>query len=93
MFVAALLLFMAGSAGVALAPDLNWLIGLRVFQALGAGALVPVSIAIVGDVFPPERRGTALGLVGASAEAGGVIGPLVGRRHHALLGLGMGLLD
>lgn len=78
VFVAALLLFMAGSAGVALAPDLNWLIGLRVFQALGAGALVPVSIAIVGDVFPPERRGTALGLVGASAEAGGVIGPLWG---------------
>ena len=77
-FVGSLLLFMLGSVGVALASDIKWLIGLRVFQALGAGALVPVAIAIVGDLFPPEGRGTPLGLVGASAEAGGVIGPLWG---------------
>ena len=77
-FVGSLLLFMLGSVGVALASDINWLIGLRVFQALGAGALVPVAIAIVGDLFPPEGRGTPLGLVGASAEAGGVMGPLWG---------------
>ena len=77
-FIGSLLLFMLGSVGVALATDINWLIGLRVFQALGAGALVPIAIAIVGDLFPPERRGTPLGLVGASAEAGGVVGPLWG---------------
>ena len=77
-FVGSLLLFMLGSVGVALATDINWLIGLRVFQAFGAGALVPIAIAIVGDLFPPEGRGTPLGLVGASAEAGGVIGPLWG---------------
>ena len=77
-FIGSLLLFMLGSAGVALATDINWLIGLRVFQALGAGALVPIAIAIVGDLFPPEQRGTPLGFVGASAEAGGVIGPLWG---------------
>ena len=78
VFVASLLLFMIGSAGVALANDINWLIGLRVFQALGAGALVPIAIAIVGDLFPPDKRGAPLGVVGASAEAGGVIGPLWG---------------
>ena len=77
-FIGSLLLFMLGSAGVALATDINWLIGLRVFQAIGAGALVPIAIAIVGDLFPPERRGAPLGLVGAAAEAGGVIGPLWG---------------
>lgn len=77
-FIGSLLLFMLGSVGVALASDINWLIGLRVFQALGAGALVPIAIAIVGDMFPTDRRGTPLGLVGASAEAGGVIGPLWG---------------
>ena len=77
-FIGSLLLFMLGSVGVALATDINWLIGLRVFQALGAGALVPIAIAIVGDLFPPEHRGAPLGLVGASAEAGGVIGPLWG---------------
>lgn len=78
LFVGALAAFAAGSAGVALAPNLEWLIGLRVFQALGAGALVPISIAIAGDLFPRARRGLALGLVGAAAEAGGVIGPLWG---------------
>ncbi len=77
-FIGGLLLFMLGSVGVALATDINWLIGLRVFQALGAGALVPIAFAIVGDLFPPERRGAPLGFVGASAEAGGVIGPLWG---------------
>ena len=77
-FIGSLLLFMLGSVGVALATDINWLIGLRVFQALGAGALVPIAIAIVGDLFPPENRGAPLGIVGASAEAGGVIGPLWG---------------
>ena len=71
-------LFMAGSAVVALTPTLEWLIAARVFQAMAAGALVPISIAIVSDLFPAEKRGLPLGLVGASAEAGGVIGPLWG---------------
>ena len=78
LFIVSTALFMAGSAGVALAPNLTWLIALRVFQAVGAGALVPISIAIVGDLFPPGRRGLPMGMVGASAEAGGVIGPLWG---------------
>lgn len=58
--------------------SIDWLIATRVFQAIGAGALVPVSIAIVGDLFPSGSRGLPLGLMGASAEAGGVIGPLWG---------------
>lgn len=78
LFLLSLALFMLGSVGVALSPDLSWVIGTRVVQAVGAGALVPVSIAIVGDLFPPERRGLPLGLIGGSAEAGGVIGPLWG---------------
>lgn len=78
IFMLSLLAFMAGSAAVALMPNLNWLVAARVFQAVGAGALVPISIAIVGDLFPPDRRAVPLGIVGASAEAGGVIGPLWG---------------
>ena len=57
---------------------LEWFVAARVLQAVGAGALVPISIAIVGDLFPSERRGVPLGIMGASAEAGGVIGPLWG---------------
>ena len=78
VFIICMALFMVGSAAVALTSSLNWLIAARVFQALGAGALVPVSIAMVGDLFPSHSRGVPLGIMGASAEAGGVIGPLWG---------------
>ena len=86
MYVASMLLFMVGSAAAAMTTSLSWLVAARVLQAIGAGALVPISIAIVGDLFPPEKRGLPLGLVGAAAEGGAVIGPLWG-------GLIGGLLD
>ena len=78
MFAAAMVLFMLGSVAAALAPNLPALIGIRVFQAVGAGAMLPMAIAVVGDLFPRGGRGLALGLVGGAAEAGGVIGPLWG---------------
>ena len=78
VYVLSMLLFMLGSSFVAMSNDLTVLIASRVFQAIGAGALVPVSIAIVGDLFASENRGLPLGLLGASAEAGGVVGPLWG---------------
>ena len=78
LFVVSLVAFMIGSVAVALSPSLEWLIAARVFQAVGAGALVPISIAIAGDLFPAGQRGLPMGLIGASAEGGGVIGPLWG---------------
>lgn len=50
----------------------------RVVQALGAGALVPVSLALVGDLFPPRKRAQPLGLVGAVDTLGWVLGHLYG---------------
>jgi len=50
----------------------------RVVQALGAGALVPVSMALVADLYPPERRALPLGFVGAVDTAGWVLGHLYG---------------
>ncbi len=50
----------------------------RVIQALGAGALVPVSLALVGDLFPPEQRARPLGLIGAVDTLGWVLGHLYG---------------
>ena len=78
LFIFSMAAFMVGSVAVALSPSLSWLIATRVFQAVGAGALVPIAIAIAGDLFPRGRRALPLGLIGASAEAGGVIGPLWG---------------
>ena len=59
-------------------PGLDVLIGARFLQAVGGGALVPLAMALVGDLFGGQRRGLALGLVGAVTEAGGVLGPLWG---------------
>lgn len=59
-------------------PALDVIVAARFLQALGGGALVPVALAVVGDLFGAARRGLALGLLGAVAEAGGVLGPLWG---------------
>lgn len=58
--------------------SINWVIGTRIFQALGGGALIPISIAIITDLYSGRERIVPLGLTGASAEAGAVIGPLSG---------------
>ena len=50
----------------------------RVVQALGAGAIVPVSLALVGDLFPPQRRAQPLGIIGAIDTLGWVLGHLYG---------------
>jgi MFS family permease len=50
----------------------------RVVQAFGAGAMVPVAMALAGDLFPPERRALPLGLIGAVDTAGWVLGHLYG---------------
>ncbi|GER88007.1 hypothetical protein KDW_21690 [Dictyobacter vulcani] len=59
-------------------PGLIWLIGARVLQAIGGGALVPVAMAIASDVYTLKKRALALGVIGAVTEAGGAIGPLYG---------------
>jgi MFS family permease len=59
-------------------PGLDVLVAARCIQAVGGGALVPVGMAVVADVVGVERRGLALGIVGAVTEAGGVLGPLYG---------------
>jgi MFS family permease len=60
------------------APGLLWLVAARFLQAVGGGAVVPIAMAIAGDVYGWERRGLALGLIGMVTEAGGVLGPLYG---------------
>lgn len=50
----------------------------RVIQALGAGSLVPVSLALVGDMFPPSKRAQPMGFVGAVDTLGWVLGHLYG---------------
>ena len=68
---------MPGTSDSGLAP-LYAVIAGRVVQAFGAGAMVPVSMALVADLFPPEKRAMPLGIVGAVDTAGWVLGHLYG---------------
>lgn len=78
MFTASLGLFTAGSLLAALAPTLEILVAFRAVQGLGGGALMPVGMAMIYELFPPHRRGTALGLWGVAAMAGPAFGPVIG---------------
>ncbi len=86
MFQSALALFSIGSALVAVAPDFSWIVSARVVQAIGAGATVPIGLAMAVGAVAPLKRGIALGLVAASAEAGSVLGPLYGGAIIELIG-------
>ncbi|MBI4320772.1 MAG: MFS transporter [Chloroflexi bacterium] len=77
-YLACSLMFVAGSLLCGVSRDLYWLIGARMLQAVGGGAIVPVAVAIAGYEFDARRRGLVLGAIGAIAEAGGVLGPLYG---------------
>ncbi len=77
-FVAALMVFVAGSAWCALADSLWPLVAARAVQGIGGGALLPITMALVGDLLPAEKRAGALGLVGAVDTLGWVLGPLWG---------------
>ena len=78
VLLACLALFVLGSAVTALAVDLGVLVAGRVGQGIGGGGLVPATLALVADMWPPHRRGTPLGIVGAVQEVGSVLGPLLG---------------
>ncbi len=78
MYVVAVSVFAAGSLLVALAPTYGLVLTGRAVQGFGAGGIFPVATAVIGDVFPPHRRGAALGLIGAVFGVAFLLGPLVG---------------
>jgi EmrB/QacA subfamily drug resistance transporter len=78
VYIVGLSLFLVGSALSGAAPSMNLLIVFRAFQGLGAGALIPISIAIIGDLFTPRERAKWQGATGAVFGLSSIIGPLVG---------------
>jgi predicted MFS family arabinose efflux permease len=71
-------LFAVGAAAGALAPTIGVLVASRVVQGVGAGLVSPAALAGAVSGFPPERRGSALGIWGASAGASNLAGPVMG---------------
>lgn len=78
VFVAGLVLFGIGSAFIPFTTSLGPFLFWRVITAIGGGAMVPVALATVADVYRAERRGRALGALGAIETLGWVWGPLFG---------------
>src|SRR4051794_39590759 len=75
VLVGCLLLFAFGSLLTATADALGPAVLGRGIQGIGAGGLVPATLALVADRWPPERRSVPLGGVGAGQEAGAGLGP------------------
>ncbi|MEI6291950.1 MAG: MFS transporter, partial [Chloroflexota bacterium] len=73
-------LFAIGSIIVALSPSnlFGVLLFGRALQGFGAGGIFPVASAVIGDTFPPEKRGGALGLIGAVFGLAFLVGPILG---------------
>ncbi len=78
IFLFGVVVFLIGSALSGAAQDMNQLIAFRALQGLGAGALMPIAIAIVGDLFTPRERGKWQGLTGAVWGFSAIIGPTLG---------------
>ncbi|WP_432584971.1 MDR family MFS transporter [Streptomyces sp. HD1123-B1] len=78
MLLTGIVVFLLGSGLCALSQDMSQLIAFRALQGLGAGALLPLSLALLVDTVPAERRGQAQGAVGGVMALSYVIGPYLG---------------
>jgi EmrB/QacA subfamily drug resistance transporter len=58
--------------------DFGFFLAARAIQAIGAGGIIPIANAVIGNSFPEEKRGTALGMVGAIYGIGNILGPTLG---------------
>lgn len=78
MFQTAITIFLIGSALSGLSQNMTQLIAFRAVQGLGAGGLMAMALAIIGDIVSPRERGRYQGYTGAVFAAASVAGPLIG---------------
>jgi len=77
-FLFGMVVFLIGSALSGMSQSMTQLILFRALQGLGGGALFPIAIAIVGDLFPPAERGKWQGLFAAVFGFSAIVGPSLG---------------
>ena len=77
-FIAGMVIFVVGSAMCGQANGMTELILFRAFQGLGAGAMMPITQAIIGDIFPPAQRAKWSGVLMSVFAVATIIGPLLG---------------
>ncbi|MEV6847475.1 MFS transporter [Actinoplanes sp. NPDC051411] len=89
-FLAAITIFVIGSAACSFATSMYMLAGFRAFQGLGAGGLFSLALAIIGDIVPPRERARYQGYFLAVFGTSSVLGPVIGgffAGTHSILGI------
>jgi EmrB/QacA subfamily drug resistance transporter len=78
LYLAGLAVFTAASLWCGLAGSIEWLVTARVVQGIGAALMTPQTLSAITRIFPPQRRGVALSVWGATAGVATLVGPLAG---------------
>jgi drug resistance transporter, EmrB/QacA subfamily len=78
IYLIGLVIFTLSSAWCGFAGSIELLITARVFQGLGAAMMTPQTMAVITRIFPPQNRGQAMGLWGATAGVATLVGPILG---------------
>ena len=78
MFLAGMTIFTLASAAAALAPSIGALVAARAIQGAGAAVVTPLTLTLLAEAFPAERRGIAIGVWSGVSGVAVALGPLVG---------------
>lgn len=77
-FLGGMIIFLVGSALAGMSQNMTQLIIFRGLQGLGGGALIPIALVIIGDIFPPSERGKWQGLMTGMFGLASIVGPSLG---------------
>jgi len=78
LILLAIAVFLAGSTAAGLAQSIEWLIAARAFQGLGAGGLMPLGMAVIGDLYTPTQRARMQAVFSSVWGIASLVGPLAG---------------
>ena len=78
LFMLSIVIFTIGSALCGLATSMYELAGFRAFQGIGAGGIMPLAMAVIGDIIPPRERARYQGYMMAVFASASVLGPVLG---------------